>query len=65
MKKLALVLLLLAAVISGFGFYRGWFTVNRQKIEQDEATAKQGLRDLEHKVQDKASDLKGSIKDRK
>ena len=63
MKKLVFVLLLLVAVIFGFGLYRGWFTVNEQKIEQDEATAKKELHDLEHKVKDKTSDPKSPVKE--
>jgi hypothetical protein len=63
MKKLVLVLLLLAAGIAGFGFYRGWFNVNRQKIEQDEATAKKEMHALEQKVKDKTSDRKSPVKD--
>jgi hypothetical protein len=53
------------AGIAGFGLYRGWFTVNRQKIEQDEATAKTEMHDLEQKVQDKTSDRKSPVTDRK
>jgi hypothetical protein len=65
MKKLVFVLLLIAAGISGFGLYRGWFSVNQQKIEQDEAAAKTELHDLEQKVKDKTSALKSPDKDRK
>lgn len=65
MKNLVFVLLLLVACISGVGLYRGWFTVNRQKIEQDEAVAKTEMHDLEQKVKDKTSDLKSPVKDRK
>jgi hypothetical protein len=65
MKKLVIVLLLLAAGIAGFGFYRGWFNVNRQKIELDEATAKKEMHDLEQKVKDKTSDLKNPAKGQK
>jgi len=53
MKNLAFVLLLVAAGISGIGIYRGWFTVNQQKIEQDENTAKSELHELEQKVKTK------------
>jgi beta-lactam-binding protein with PASTA domain len=65
MKNLVFVLLVLVAGIAGFGLYRGWFTVNRQKIEQDEATAKAEMHDLEQKVQDKTSDRKSPVTDRK
>lgn len=65
MKKLLIVLLLLVVGISGFGLYRGWFTVNRQVIEQDEAAAKKEIHDLGQKVKDKTSDSKSPDKDRK
>jgi hypothetical protein len=64
MKKLAIVMLVLVVGISGLGFYRGWFTVNQQKIEQDEQTAKKEMHDLGQKVKEKTSDLKSSDKDR-
>jgi hypothetical protein len=56
------VLLLFVACIAGIGLYRGWFTVNRQKIEQDENTAKKEVHDLGQKVKEKASDLKSPPK---
>jgi hypothetical protein len=65
MKKLVIVLLVLVAGIFGFGLYRGWFTVNEQKIERDEATVKKELHDLEQKVKDKTSDPKSPPKDQK
>jgi hypothetical protein len=65
MKNLVFVLLVLVAGIVGVGLYRGWFTVNRQKIEQDEAAAKTEMHDLEQKVQDKTSDRKSPVTDQK
>jgi len=62
MKNLAIVLLVIVAGISGIGIYRGWFTVNQQKIEQDEDTAKTEMRDLGQKVKEKTSDLKIPVK---
>lgn len=62
MKNLAFVLLLVAAGISGIGIYRGWFTVNQQKIEQDEDKAKTEIHDLGEKVKEKTSDLKIPVK---
>jgi len=53
MKNLVFVLLVLVAGISAFGIYRGWFTVNQQRIEQDENTAKSELHELEQKVKTK------------
>ena len=63
MKNLAFVLLLVVAGISGIGIYRGWFTVNQQKIEQDENTAKTEIHDLGEKVKEKTSDLRNPVKD--
>ena len=65
MKKLVIVLLLLVVGIFGLGLYRGWFTVNRQKLEQDEATAKKEMHDFEQKVKDKTFDMKSPAKDQK
>ncbi len=65
MKKLVIVLLVLVVAICGFGFYRGWFTVNEQKIERDEATVKKELHDLGQKVKDKTSDQKSPAQDQK
>jgi len=59
MKNFVFASLLLLAVIAGVGAYRGWFTVDKPKIEQDEQTAKQELQDLEQKVKTKAGDLTG------
>lgn len=61
MKNFIFALLLIAAVIVGFGAYRGWFTVNKAKIQQDEAAAKTEVHDLERQVKEKTSDRKGSV----
>jgi hypothetical protein len=65
MKNWLLKLLLLAAVIVGVGMYRGWFTVNETKIQQDENAAKTELHDLAQQVKEKTSDWKSSDKDHK
>lgn len=59
MKRFLVLLLLLALVIAGFGFYRGWFTVNQAMIRQDEKTAQEKVRALEQKLQDKSADSSG------
>ncbi len=59
MKRLLILLLLLAVFIAGFGLYRGWFTVNQPMIEQDEQAAQEELHNLEQKLKDKTSDLRG------
>jgi hypothetical protein len=55
MKNIVLALLLLVAGISGVGLYRGWFSVNQQKIEQDEGDVKTEMHDLGEKAREKAS----------
>lgn len=65
MKNLVIVLILFAAGTVSLGLNRGWFTVNQQKIEQDEEAAKIKMRDLGQTVQENASDLKGSANDQK
>lgn len=65
MKNLVFALLLIVAVIAGVGVYRGWFTVNKAKIQQDEAAAKKEMYDLEQQVKDKTSDRKSPAKDQK
>ena len=65
MKNLVFAFLLLAAVIVGFGAYRGWFTVNKARIEQDEVVAKTEVNDLGQQVKDKTSDLKDKVNGKK
>ena len=65
MKNLVFVLLVLAACVVGLGVYRGWFSVNRQKLQQDENTVKKEIHDLEQKVKDKSSELTSPAKERK
>ena len=58
------VLVVLLALAAGIGYYRGWFrtestsagghnaltvTVDKDKINQDKASAEQQVRDLAHK----------------
>jgi hypothetical protein len=65
MKNVVVRVLIVAALVCGFGIYRGWFTVDRQKIEQDENAAKTTVQDLEQKVKEGASSLSGPVKDKK
>ncbi|MBI3860417.1 MAG: hypothetical protein HY290_00825 [Planctomycetia bacterium] len=65
MKNLVFALLLLAAVIAGVGAYRGWFTMNKPKIEQDEQTAKEELHDLGQQVKTKSGELSDKVKGQK
>ena len=58
------MLVVLLALVAGFGYYRGWFragstdtkgqdsvklTVDKDKIAQDKASAQQQVQDLGHK----------------
>jgi hypothetical protein len=64
MTRLLGIIVLLALVVAGFGYYRGWFhaksynspsqrsvdlTVDKTKFDQDKASATQEVRDLTHK----------------
>ena len=55
MKALLVVLVLLVAVVVGLGFYQGWFhfTVDQEKIQQDEERAKEKVKKLWPKGKDK------------
>lgn len=59
MKNLVFAILLLLAVIAGVGAYRGWFTVNKAKIQQDEQIVKEELQDIEQQVKKKSGELTG------
>jgi hypothetical protein len=52
MKKLVF-LLALVVIIVGVGFYRGWFMVDPEKIQEDEDRAKQEVRELLKDVKSK------------
>jgi len=64
MIRLLGILVVLSVVVAGIGYYRGWFraeshdsngqrtvtvTVDKDKLNQDKASAQQQVRDLEHK----------------
>lgn len=63
MKNFAFALLLIAAVIVGVGAYRGWFTANKARIQQDEDAVTIEMHDLGRQLKEKTSDRKGSVKD--
>ena len=67
--RFLIVLVLIAAAVAGFGFYRGWFhlssdraadksnvtlTVDRDKIDQDKQKALEKGRDTGHQAKDEA-----------
>jgi hypothetical protein len=49
MKKL-FVLLVIAGLVVGFGFYRGWFRADKDRIKEDEHTAIEKAREVGGKV---------------
>jgi hypothetical protein len=70
MRRLLLVLVLLAAVVAGLGFCRGWFrlstgeadgktsatvTVDRQKIEQDTEKAEEKVQEVGRQLKEKVN----------
>ena len=63
MKRLFVVLLILVVVIVGFGFYRGWFTTNPDKIQEDEQQAKEEVQELMQKVKDKTGGHTEKVKE--
>jgi len=64
MKRLFIVLLMLVVGIVGLGFYRGWFTVNQDKIQQDEQRAKEEVRELMQDVKAKTGERAETVKER-
>jgi len=65
MKNFVFGLLVLLAVIAGVGAYRGWFTMDKAKLQQDEDVAKAEIQHLEQEVKDKTSNLKDPVQERK
>jgi hypothetical protein len=68
MKRLLIVLVVLAVAVAGFGYYRGWFsfstssgddkanfniTVDKDKIQGDKESAKENIKGLQDKAQQK------------
>jgi len=65
MKNPVMALLLIAVVVAGVAIYRGWFSVDQQKIEQDEKAAKAVAHDIEKKIKEEATDLTSPAKSKK
>jgi hypothetical protein len=64
MLRILGLMVVLCALVGGFGYYRGWFhaesnngngqstlsvTMDKEKIEQDKSSAQSEVRDLGHK----------------
>jgi hypothetical protein len=78
MNRLLIVLLLIVACGVGLGFYLGWFgvtsdsadgkshftfTVDKDKVQEDENKVLTKMHDVGHKVKDKATAPTGNAKD--
>ena len=63
MRRLVFVLLVLVVAIVGVGFYRGWFTVNEEKIQEDETRAKAEVKELLQEVKEKTDKHTPKAKD--
>ena len=78
MRQLVIVFVLLLAVIAGFGFYRGWFslstdnrdhtpsatiTVDRDKIQEDEQTAKDKVQGFGHAAKEATGGRADNVKE--
>jgi hypothetical protein len=63
MKRLVVVLLVVVVSIVGLGFYRGWFTVDQDKIQQDKQRAKEEVRELLQDVKAKTPERTERVKE--
>ena len=63
MRRLVFVLLVLVVAIVGVGFYRSWFTVNQEKIQEDEKRAKQEVQELLQKAKKETGSRPPKLKD--
>ena len=70
MKKLSAVLIAIAILVVGLGFYRGWFTLSRpaadagsNTININLATDPDKMKQDAEMVKDKATELTGGVKD--
>ena len=78
MKRLLVVLVLLAAAVVGLGFYLGWFhfstggtdtnpsatiTVDQDKIKADKEAAQEKVKDLGDKAKEKAAEATDKAKE--
>ena len=70
MKKLGAVLTVLAILVVGLGFYRGWFALSRpasdagsNKVNINLATDPDKMKQDAEMVKDKATELTGGVKE--
>lgn len=55
-----LLLFVLLIALIAFAWWRGWFSFNKQNIQQDENRAKEAIKEGVEKVKEGADKLKGS-----
>lgn len=70
MRRLFAVLIVVAVVVVGFGFYRGWFALSSpgsdkgsNQVNVNLATDTRKIKEDAEKVKDKAAELTGSATD--
>ncbi len=56
MRGFLIFCVLLAAVILGVGFWRGWFLVDRERIDEDRQKAVERIKGAGEKIQDKVDE---------
>ena len=61
MRRLVFALLVLVVAIVAVGFYRSWFTVNQEKIREDEERAKQEVQELLQKAQEETGNRPAKV----
>jgi hypothetical protein len=64
MKRLFVAFLVVVVGIVGLGFFWGWFTVNPDKIQQDEQRAKEEVGELMQDVKAKTGERTDTAKER-
>ena len=57
-RSYGILLFVLLAAIIAFGFYRGWFTFNKENAERDKARAVEKLKEGTEKIKEEADKLK-------
>jgi chromosome segregation ATPase len=75
LRNLIFTIVLVALIVGGFGYYRGWFgvathsddnksnlnvSINKDKVQADEERAKQALHKLENKIKGKSEEAGGN-----
>jgi hypothetical protein len=56
-----LFLFVLLIALIAFGWWRGWFSVNKENIQQDENRAKAAVKEGADKLKQEADKLKGGV----